>query len=83
MILNQHIDAMQAIALRNVAISSISDMITERDSEIEPLHFILGLKITVDKLFSEYNNLPIGYDYNNLVAAYERLQNDSYYQKEV
>lgn len=83
MILKQHIDIQKVLMLRDTAIYSVVEMIEGEEPTINALEFILGMRLMMDKLFSEYNNLPIGYDYTNLVAAYERLQNDSYYQKEV
>lgn len=80
MILNQHVDVNAVIILRDTALSSVVEMIEGDEPSISALEFILGMRLMMDKLFSEYNDLPIGYDYQNLLASYERLQNNATYQ---
>lgn len=79
-ILNQDIDVNKVLLLRDTALYSVFEMIEGEEPTIEALTFILGMKLMMDKLFSEYNDLPIGYDYQNLLASYERLQNNKTYQ---
>lgn len=79
-ILNQYVDVNKVLFLRDTALSSVVEMIEGEEPTINALEFILGMKFMMDKLFSEYNDLPIGYDYQNLLASYERLQNNKTYQ---
>lgn len=72
---NKYIDVNTAIAFRDTTLEFIVELIESDEPNPMPLEFTLGLKLAVDKLFSEYNDLPKGYTKEDLEQAMERLNN--------